>query len=300
MSGRSSYIARLIARNEPDALFEQRRTERTPALQPREESEARPVMDDPFEAVEVEADLPPTPAPRQTGEKTPPTPAPTVHSSVRRADLTESLDDSPDDAAKTVFVSPAERPIETHRIEPPRQERAPAVTRGDAGDDDDTPMTVAEHQGEAPRRIDAPEQDSRNPLPTSTDDDVEIAAPVKSPWTFEEILAPFLKQFQAPNAGENRDEIHADVPPQMTAASLEEDDAPNSAYDRMLPVIEADVPSIMPITEKNAAIVNIGDIVIEVTPPRTPDPTPRRNATAPPAPPRLGVRSKRGFGLGQM
>jgi hypothetical protein len=136
--------------------------------------------------------------------------------------------------------------------------------------------------------------------PALADDDAPPFDPPRaSPWTFAELLAPFLRGLHhetdaAPAAQPVRDSSEMPVvgaippmPPDESASFVP---------------LQPEAPVIAPVTTRTDAppTVHIGDIVVEITSPRPPAPPAQRRAASPPPAPRPGVRSKRGFGMGQM
>lgn len=81
---------------------------------------------------------------------------------------------------------------------------------------------------------------------------------------------------------------------------------PKSQPAPLEPAAEPDAPAFTPVPENGAPRISIGEIVVEVMtkpekPQRAPAAVAARSVRAPsPVVPRAGVRSKRGFGLGQM
>ena len=289
----SGYIARLIARD-VGLSDDGRRAAYTPPLQPRAEGEPVAAMVDPFEAAEEQAvDTMPTLQPNRQ-EPHPPTP-----SALRREGEKSPTEFIETDDGRSDFVPSAAPIIQREVVLPPPPTPLPEFRDGESS----ARLGVEDLSDAAPIHAYEPEQ-AQSLTPSFEPEN--IAAPAEpppmldSPWTFEDLLAPFLKGIRDDLAAREddsalRDEQREAYTPPLQPP-IETQNPPRQAW---LPVIEPEAPLVEPITPADTPSIIVGDIVIEVTPPRPPVPTPRRSAPAAPAPPRQGVRSKRGFGIGQ-
>lgn len=145
----------------------------------------------------------------------------------------------------------------------------------------------------------------------------EQIAPPPSEVTAWETLTQIVQQFVAPAQDEVPPNFERPIE-RMPQPVLEPEIAERIRYEfvepprqtapssLVEPPIEAEAPTAAPVFEPPAPQITIGDIVVEIvsrpeTQARTNAPPPRAAAPVePPAPSRAGVRSKRGYGIGQM
>lgn len=146
----------------------------------------------------------------------------------------------------------------------------------------------------------------------------EQSAPPPIEVTAWETLTQIVQQFVAPPETEPQPAFERPSDPQPQPV-LEPEIAQRIRYEfvepprqaapvsPVEPPIEAEAPATAPVFESPAPQITIGDIVVEIvsrpeTQGRPSVPPPPRAATPvePPAPLRAGVRSKRGYGIGQM
>ncbi|MBV9791430.1 MAG: hypothetical protein JOZ51_24755 [Chloroflexi bacterium] len=162
--------------------------------------------------------------------------------------------------------------------------------------------------------------------PPATDLPLAPPAPVLEPppdappiettaWqTVEQIMQQFITP-AADAAPPSLERPNDALPPLLPAPEIEERisyefvESPRQEppVSTVQPPIEAEAPAVGPIFESPAPQITIGDIVVEIVPRpeaagRTPPPAPPRavQPAEPPAPLRAGVRSKRGYGMGQI
>lgn len=154
------------------------------------------------------------------------------------------------------------------------------------------------------------------PQPAPSPESEQIAPPIEvTAW---ETLTQIVRQFVAPAQDEEPPAFERPIAPVLQPV-LEPEIAERIRYEfvepprqtapisPVEPPLEVESPAVAPVFDPPAPQITIGDIVVEiVTRPeaqgRTSAPPPPR-ATAPvepPAPLRAGVRSKRGYGIGQM
>ncbi|HEY0737036.1 MAG TPA: hypothetical protein VGD69_19125 [Herpetosiphonaceae bacterium] len=162
-----------------------------------------------------------------------------------------------------------------------------------------------------------PASDLPLPQPAPISAPEQIASP-PSEVTAWETLTEIVQQFVALAQDQERPplELPSDPAPQP---ALEPEDEERIRYEfvepprqtspisPVEPPLDAEAPAAAPVFESPAPQITIGDIVVEIvtrseTPGRTNVAVPPRAAppSEPPAPPRAGVRSKRGYGIGQM
>ncbi len=297
----NGYIARLIARDNGTTLSETNiaRTDSPAPLQAGAASETSGINEtalfDPFEAADDSDDVP---APARSLPVHPQRDRPVIQSLTA-----DAHDTAPQDTPRSVPPPPAEYRV----IDTQRESNAPA-----AAWDEPAPREVLSSppapvpsltlaQREAAPFLSAPEPTQAAHSPTNTPDaaNTEHAPPImpdtasSSPWTFAELLAPYLEQFAARTDDPRVEHVDNDE----DAHTYPRDKGETHPVMTMQP--DDSAAAFMPPAQVDAPIISIGDIVVEITPPRPPAPPARPAAPAVPVL-RAGVRSKRGFGMGQM
>lgn len=173
------------------------------------------------------------------------------------------------------------------------------------------PVTPLEPHAAQPPDVSLP-----HPQPAPIPEPEQIAPP-PSEVTAWETLTQIVQQFVAPAESEESPNFERPIEP-VPPPALEPEIAERIRYEfiepprqtapisPVEPPLEAEAPAAAPVFESPAPQITIGDIVVEIvtrpeTQARTNAPPPRAaQPVEPPAPQRAGVRSKRGYGIGQM